>query len=164
MCVCPVSVRPHDEIAEKGKKPAQPPGPSALTVAFGPRRTYPSWEWVGFDTARELAKRYQVQVYDGTEASPPECDVLFVIKERPLESFLDAARARGARIVFCPIDLYESREEIEADANFLKACDMILVHCERHLPMLERYCERSYYVEHYGRFTLPHILFPSFLT
>ena len=86
---------------------------------------------------------------------PPDCDVLFIIKERPAASFIAKAKDRGARIVYCPIDFYENREQLDRDADFFRACDMVLLHCERHLPLVQHHCPRTHFVEHHARFSLP---------
>ena len=125
------------------------------TIAFGPERDYPSWRWAGYDTARELSKAFRMIVYDLTQPTPPDCDVLFIIKERPAASFIARAKDRGARIVYCPIDFYENREQLDRDADFLRACDMVLLHCERHLPLVRHHCLRTHFVEHHARFSLP---------
>jgi len=38
---------------------------------------------------------------------------------------------RTRRIIFCPVDVYGSSSEIDADAGRLLLCDRIIVHCER---------------------------------
>jgi len=139
----------------------RPRGAAALVgtrrpvVAFGPERDYPSWRWVGFDTARELSKHCDVRIYGRRDEAPPECDVLFVVKERPAPRFFDAARRRGTPIVYCPIDLYQSPEHVASDASFLSACSRVLVHCERLEPAIREHCAATSFVEHHGRFTLP---------
>ncbi len=130
-------------------------GERSPTIAFGPERRYPSWGWVGYDTARELSKAFRIIVYDTGQPSPPDCDVLFIIKERPRANFIAEARDRGSRIVYCPIDFYMNREQLDHDADFLRACDMVLVHCERHLPLVRTHCPETHFVEHHGRYLLP---------
>ena len=125
------------------------------TVAFGPERDFPSWDWVGFDTSRELSKYYDVTVYDSAQTVPPDCDVLFIVKAKPPPEFVVAARQNGSRIVYCPIDFYESQEQLVGDADFLRACDMVLVHSERLLPLVQSYCPNSHFVEHHSRYSLP---------
>lgn len=136
--------------------PARSPGSPArptLSLAFGPERDYPSWDWVGGDTSRELAKYYRVTTFVSWSA-PPECDVLVVVKEPPPARFLQAAHARGSRIVYCPIDVYASQGQLAGDADFLRACDMVLVHSEPLLPLIRRYCPRTHFVEHHARYAL----------
>jgi hypothetical protein len=145
----PVLTRPRLPRSLAGS-PARP----TLRVAFGPERDYPSWDWVGGDTSRELAKYYRVTTF-ASWAAPPECDVLVLVKEPPPARFLQAARARGSRIVYCPIDVYASPGQLAADADLLRACDMVLVHSERLLPLIRRYCSRTHFVEHHARYALP---------
>ena len=124
------------------------------TVAFGPERDFPSWDWVGFDTSRELSKYYQMTIYNSSRTDPPDCDVLFIVKVKPPAEFVAAARRKGSRIVYCPIDFYESQEQLRGDADFLRACDMVLVHSERLLPLVQTYCPNTYFVEHHSRYSL----------
>ncbi len=80
---------------------------------------------------------------------------MFIIKERPSHRFIDAARQKGSRIVYCPIDFYQSQAHLVGDADFLRACDMVLVHCERLLPLIRSYCPNSHFVEHHDGYSLP---------
>jgi hypothetical protein len=123
------------------------------TIAFGRMRDKPSWSWAGFDVARELSRDYDVVIYDRAY-EPPDCDVVFAIKKRPADSFLAAARRRGTKLVYCPIDVYRSAEEIECDAELLGSCAMVLVHCERLLPLVRRCGGRAQFIEHHSRFAL----------
>lgn len=126
-------------------------------IAFGPERDFPSWDWVGFDTSRELSKYYQMVGYNVERTTPPDCDVLFIIKVRPSDQFIGDARHKGSRIVYCPIDFYESEAQLASDADFLRSCDMVLVHSERLLPLVRSYCPNSHFVEHHSRYSLPEV-------
>lgn len=143
-----------EDVLVRRRSPSSLSG-SRPVIAFGPERKSPSWEWVGYDSARELSKTSRMIVYDDMRSNPPECDVLFIVKSRPRPEFLVKARERGSRIVYCPVDIYQSPAEIDRDAGFLAACDMVLVHNERLLPLLGRHCPNTHFVEHHGRFTLP---------
>lgn len=134
--------------------PRRTPGAGPV-VAFGPERDFPTWNWVGYDTARELSKAYRVIVYSEGQRWAPRCDVLFIIKNRPPASFVAQARDHGTRIVYCPIDFYLSRKNIDGDSAFLKSCDMVLVHCERQIPLVRPYCPATHFVEHHSKYTLP---------
>lgn len=150
----PGTVGSSKDVSVRRRSFSSPSGPKP-TIAFGPERNYPSWNWVGYDTARELSKTCRMIVYNAAQPSPPDCDVLFIIKERPAAAFVAEAKYRGSRIVYCPIDFYESREQLDGDADFLRECDMVLVHCERQLPLVRRLCPSTYFIEHHGRYTLP---------
>ncbi len=134
--------------------PSSPRAPGR-TIAFGPQRDFPSWDWIGFDTSRELSKYYQMTIYDSGRTVPPDCDVLVIVKVKPPPEFVVEARRKGSRIVYCPIDFYESQEQLVSDADFLRACDMVLVHSERLLPLVQSYCRNSHFVEHHSRYSLP---------
>jgi hypothetical protein len=122
-------------------------------VALGPVRDVPSWDWVGFDTARELSKYYDVVIYDSW-LTPPACDALFVIKHRPPAHFLAEAEMARQRIVYCPVDTYWDGEHLAQDARVLRACTMVLLHSERLLPLVTPYCSNSHFVEHHTRYAL----------
>jgi hypothetical protein len=126
-------------------------------VALGPTREAPSWSWVGFDTARELSRYYGVVLFD-TWAAPPACDVLLVIKERPPAHFVSEARKRGSKLVYCPIDTHRDRGHLESEADLLRACNMVLLHSERLLPLVRPYCANTHFVEHHARFATPALL------
>jgi hypothetical protein len=123
------------------------------TVAFGRVRDKPSWGWVGFDVARELSKHYDVVLYD-SRSRPPPCDVLFLVKKRPTDLFVERALRNGAKLVYCPIDEYDGTEQIAADAAFLGTCTAVVVHCERLVPLLRSHCPDVRFVEHHARYAL----------
>ena len=116
-------------------------------------RDKPSWNWAGFEVARELSKTHDVVLYD-TARAPPECDVLFMIKKLPSSEFCELARQRGTRLVYCPIDGYRAADEIERDAELLRACALVIVHCERLLPLLRAVGANAHFVEHHNRYGL----------
>jgi hypothetical protein len=123
------------------------------TVAFGRVRDKPSWGWVGFDVARELSKHHDVVLYD-SRSTPPPCDVLFLIKKRPTDLFVERALRNGTKLVYCPIDEYDGPEQIAADAEFLGACEIVVTHCERLIPLLRAHCSDVRFVEHHARYAL----------
>jgi hypothetical protein len=132
---------------------AGPRRPRRRTIGVGPVREFPSWEWVGFDTARELSRHYDVILYESW-ASPPACDVLFVVKQRPPAALLAAMERSRTRLVYCPIDVYEAPDDPDRDAELLGSCDMVLVHSERLLPLLRPRCRQVHFVEHHLRYAL----------
>ncbi|HUI25428.1 MAG TPA: hypothetical protein VL403_05030, partial [Candidatus Kryptonia bacterium] len=123
------------------------------TIAFGSVRDQPSWNWVGFDTARELSKHYDVGIYDSW-SRVPDCDVLFVIKDRPPDRFIHEAQAKRTKLVYCPIDVYQGHDHLIRDADFLRACAMVVVHCERLKPLVQPYCGNTHFVDHHNRYAL----------
>lgn len=124
------------------------------TVALGWVRNVPSWHWAGFEVGRELSKHYEVVLVDRTDRPPP-CDVLLLVKKKPSEPFVSALRQQGTALVYCPIDAYQTAQDIEHDAALLRACAMLMVHCERLVPLLRPHCRETHFVEHYTRYALP---------
>jgi len=157
------------ETPRDDRPPARPPGevppagaaghyrataPGARrTIAFGRMRDKPSWNWVGFDVARELSRYYDVVIYDSW-SEVPDADVVFVVKKRPPEAFVTAARERQTRLVYCPIDVYRDAAHLAADATFLRSCAMVVVHCELLAPLIEPFCRDVRFVEHHTRHAL----------
>ncbi len=127
--------------------------PLRRTIAFGPVRDLPSWNWVGFDTARELSKYYDVVFYRSW-STLPDCDVVFAIKERPPDSFVSTAQRKRVKLVYCPIDAYSSPDQLARDAGLFHACAMVLVHSERLLPCVQTHCANTHFVEHHVRYAL----------
>ncbi len=119
-------------------------------VAFGPR--FPgagSWEWLGEDMAQALKGSLETVVFD---REVPDCDVVVFIKYKPSAEMLREIGQRAA-IVYCPVDVYGSAAEIDADPGLL-LCDRVIVHC----PKLGKYT-RSYApticLDHHWKFATP---------
>lgn len=95
-------------------------------VAFGPELPgFGSWDWVGHDLVDALGNRFDVVTF---RDDPLACDILVLIKWRPEFDVLRRTAARSA-IVYCPIDLYGSAAEIDADWRSLRLCRRVVVHC-----------------------------------
>jgi len=121
-----------------------------LRVAIGPQLPLASWNWVGFDLARELAKYFDVAPFSqrpGTLALNP-CDVVVVVKS------LEAAFFRGAKVLYFPIDHYTSLSAIEQDAGLLERCSAIGCHSAALVPVFRRRCARVFAIDHHAKFAL----------
>lgn len=122
-----------------------------LSVAFGPEMPgFGSWEWVGAETARELAKYFDVVTF---RDSIPSCDVVVFVKFHPPIDHIRLLPGK-TRVVYAPIDIYGSAADIDADAGFLLRCDRIVVHCERLRKYFSSYAPVSY-IDHHLRHTAP---------
>jgi hypothetical protein len=123
------------------------------TVALGPVRDYPSWHWIGPDMARELSRHYQVTLFEPAQELPP-CDVAIIVKRRPTLESLRPWLDRKVKIVFLPVDIYQSESEIEKDEWFLQACTAILFHSSRLCPYLLRHSAHVWPIDHHNKFGL----------
>ncbi len=124
------------------------------TIAFGPERDVPSWNWVGFDAQREIAKYYKVATYTSMRTAP-QADIVVVVKQLPDDGFIVSARKNKSKIIYCPIDFFNSREHLIDCGNTLKKMDAIVSHCERLNPLLRPFNNRVFYADHNNKFALP---------
>lgn len=126
------------------------------TVALGPEKDVPSWNWIGFDMCRELAKYYNVVTYESLE-KPPEADIILCIKQRVTDGFLGECKSRKRKFVFVPVDFYQNIRHFRSDGHFFSKCDMIMVHCERTLNLFRPYLRNYHFVEHNNKYMLPEV-------
>jgi hypothetical protein len=124
------------------------------TIAFGPELNRPSWDWAGFDIGREMSKYYSVIFFDKNVDYVPQCDLVIFIKNKPDSKIWENAKHRSIKIVYCPIDVYRDQSNINSEADFLRECEAVLVHCERLLPTFKPFCKIIEFVEHHNRFGL----------
>jgi hypothetical protein len=122
-------------------------------VSIGPASPRPSWQWLGPDTAAELAHDHEVSIFERFDAIPV-ADVVVIVKDRPSLPVVAGLVQSGARLVYVPIDAFTRREQLCAAAGFLKACSAILSHSEALSPYLEPYGRHVCQVEHHTRLTL----------
>jgi hypothetical protein len=122
-------------------------------LAIGPETGAPSWDWVGLGMADELARYFRIVLFKGFEEIP-NADLILIVKQRPPAAFVGAAKAKGARVCFAPIDVYRDPEEIAADAAMLGECNAVLLHSEALRPALTPFCSRLAFVEHHARYAL----------
>lgn len=125
------------------------------TVIFGPERDVPSWNWVGFDTSRELSKYFKVSSFLEYDEVLPANSVIFCIKQPPSTQFIDRQHRLNSKIIYCPIDYYLTVGMIKEHHQVLQKCDGILIHCNRLLPYLKQYNKNIDYVEHNNKYALP---------
>lgn len=122
-----------------------------LKVAIGPEKDFPSWNWVGKDTARELKKHYSVTIFKEFKDLTSSYDAVLIIKHLPSISEIDRAKKRAKKVIYCPIDFYQSRSQIESTASILRNCTAILSHSSQLIPLFENY-SRSFYIDHHCKF------------
>ena len=122
-------------------------------LAIGPQTGAPSWDWVGLGMADELGQYFHVVLFRDFDAIP-DTDLILIVKQRPPAAFVGAAKSRGARVCFAPVDVYQSQEEIAVDAGMLGDCHAVLLHSEALRPALAPYCSNITLVEHHARYAL----------
>lgn len=146
--------RPDSEAASRPASfPVKAPHTSSArpVVAFGPEVPgFGSWEWVGADTAQELSSVFDTRIFHD---EIPDCEALVLVKFKPPAEVLRSISRRAA-VIYCPIDAYGSRAEIEADADALRSCDLVLVHCERLRTHVAPYAAVEY-IDHHVKFAGP---------
>jgi len=121
-----------------------------MKVAFGPEMPeFPSWEWVGQDLAEELQSTAETTVF---QHAVPACDAVVFVKFKLDTNALSQIRQRS-RVFFCPVDIYESAAEIDADWKALRQCDCVIPHT----PTLSKYFvsyTRVECLDHHLKFTI----------
>jgi len=122
-------------------------------IAFGPELNFPSWRWVGQDTAKELERYFDVRTY-GSFSHIEDCDLIFIVKQTPTRAFVQEVRRRDIKLVYLPIDIYTSPRQILLDAFLLQQYDLVLSHCERLIPLVKPYCRDVDYVDHHAKYHL----------
>ncbi len=124
---------------------------SRRVIAFGPRMPdFGSWQWVGADIADELSKDFDVRIFD---REIPPADLVVFVKFKP-EPDVVRRISHSSAVIYCPIDVYGSSGEIDADAAALGACDRVLIHCERLRKYFTAYAPVEY-IDHHVKFSAP---------
>lgn len=122
-----------------------------LRIALGPENPgFGSWNWLAVDLANELAPEYDVAFF---RDAVPAADVIVIFKFLPDTQSLTALRQRSA-VVYCPVDVYGTAAEIDADVGRLRKCDRIVVHCQRLVPYFQSYA-RTTYIDHHVKYVIP---------
>lgn len=126
-------------------------------IAFGPRTSAPSWDWVGVRVARQLSADFDVAFFDDF-VRVPDADIVVIVKVQPPAEFIDLARKKRSNLVYIPIDRYRSEQEIRDDAKFLEACELVLLHSEVLRPFIQEFNRRVAFIEHESRYALPSLV------
>ncbi|QDT76781.1 hypothetical protein Mal35_02020 [Gimesia maris] len=121
-----------------------------MKIAFGPEMPeFPYWQWIGQDLAEELQAMAETTVF---QHEIPACDAVVFMKFMPDASALSRIRQRS-RVFFCPVDIYGSAAEIDADWKALRQCDCVISHA----PSLSKYFAsytRVKSLDHHLKFTI----------
>jgi hypothetical protein len=122
------------------------------TVAIGPETDRPTWSWVGFNLARELARYYDIRpVRSGERVS---ADVHLRIKDPP--EGLTRADWRRSKIIYLPHDYYENLSSLVADPR-LDRYHAIVAHSDYLAAQIRRFhpASRVVVAPHDDKFVLP---------
>src|ERR1051326_682471 len=105
------------------------PGAARPIVAFGPEMPgWGSWEYLGRDLIQELCPYYTTLSFQGDVV--PDCDVAVVVKHLAACACLDDPSSR-CRVIYLPVDYFDSCRAIDGEGRILRKCDRVLVHCHR---------------------------------
>lgn len=121
-----------------------------LRIAFGPEApAFSSWEWVGADLCRALDTWFSETAifFDAI----PDCDIVVFVKFLPPRDELQHQKSLSRKLIFFPVDIYDSAASIDADATSLQCLDWIVVHCERLRKYLAPYAPVAY-LDHHLKF------------
>lgn len=125
----------------------------SIRISIGPEiEEAGSWNWVGKDLVETL-RESQIYLANSFQNELPQCDICVFVKWLPELRDLRALSKR-ASVIYCPIDVYGSGTEIDADWERLRCCDQVIVHC----PDLEKYFRgysKTAYLDHHIKFTTP---------
>jgi glycosyltransferase involved in cell wall biosynthesis len=110
-----------------------------------------SWEWIGADLAAALGKSDQVSTFPAW--TEPDADVVLVVKHAPPTNWVERI-AKKAALIYMPVDFFGDVAEIAQNADWLKLCQRIVVHCERLRRHFEPYA-RVEYLDHHVKFAAP---------
>ena len=121
-----------------------------IKVSVGPEiQIAGSWNWVGKDLIDSLNESQHFESFP-FQNNLPECDVCVFVKWMPDLATLQELSKHSA-IVFCPIDIYGSGAEIDADWERLRCCNRIIVHAVE----LEKYFRgyaKTTFLDHHLKF------------
>ena len=126
-----------------------------MIVAIGPVADLPSWNWVGIDAVKELSKYFHIELFNSFSVIPG-ASVIIVIKKLPPLSFIKAIENKKQRIIYMPIDYFESEEQIKMCNSMLRSCNLIISHSESLIHYFNRYTTCCL-IEHSNKYALPHM-------
>ncbi|WP_395344617.1 hypothetical protein PN836_007590 [Ningiella sp. W23] len=125
---------------------------SAKRYAIGPMVGLPSTEWVGRDVAQYMqTQNINVELFKHYE-SLLDVDVVYVIKVMPSVSWLQKQKARGSKLIYFPVDIFDHPwREIMYREHF-KYFDAFCVHNTRTQPIFNVEDARLFFVNHHLKY------------
>ncbi|TWT43064.1 hypothetical protein KOR42_45240 [Thalassoglobus neptunius] len=118
-----------------------------MKLAFGPKAPgFGSWEWIGQDLINELGPDHAIAF----DQEIPSCDAVVFIKFKPPLPFLRHLK-RFVKLIYCPVDIYGSVAEIDADWESLRLFDCIVSHATS-LSKYFRAYSRTTVLDHHVKF------------
>jgi hypothetical protein len=124
-----------------------------MKIAIGPARdAFPSWHWCGGDLIPELARHHDIRVFRRySDLTRDNFDAVLAVKIPP--STLSPVKVK--RLVYIPVDFFETMGQVRNHLSFLKSCHRIATHCSRLDSYLGPHCDHLAHVDHYGKYVLP---------
>ena len=120
-------------------------------VAIGPATHAPSWTWVGAELGEHLRRWFAVSFFASLDELP-DADLILFVKALPAAGVL--ARRGRTRIVYAPVDRFESEAAIEALADVAGSLDLVALHARSLGPSFARLGVRIAFVDHHLKFAL----------
>ena len=126
-------------------------------ISFGPALAENgSWSWIGIDLANNLSSSFKVTSW---KDNPPDCDVVVFVKFPPSPRGL-LQIAPSTKIVYFPIDFFQSVEHIAALGDFLRRCDQIIISSWRQKQFFEQFAPVEY-LDHHVKYVVPRFKQPN---
>lgn len=119
------------------------------TLYFGPQRNLLSWSWVGKDIAENLSKNFQIRYFSHASEIESEATV-FWIKHPASAMDVPLIQAKKLRIIYFPVDQYQSEDELANGWDFIEACSLLVCHTESMGELFKDKLVR--FVDHYNKY------------
>ncbi len=118
-------------------------------VYFGPEKNVPSWYWVGKDIADHLSNKIPIKFFKSIDEIDYD-SVVFWIKSPPSQDKLDLIKKKKLRIIYFPIDCYNSSGDVNKDKHFVTTVKSIVLHTSSMKELFDH--KNINYIDHYNKF------------
>lgn len=119
------------------------------TLYFGPEKNVPSWFWVGKDIGEHLKLSHEVLFFRQIKYIQND-SIVYWIKSPPRGKDLNLIKQKNLKIIYFPIDYYNSESDIKADDEFISYTKLIVLHSN---SLNQFFTNKNIaYIDHYNKY------------
>jgi hypothetical protein len=118
-------------------------------IYFGPITQQPSWYWVGQDIANYMSLTLDVRYFRSID-DIKDGSLVYWIKCPLAADGVERIRRKRLTVVFLPVDVFQSEDDIVAHQDFINQANLICLHAQSLRPCFKKSNIAS--VEHYNKY------------
>jgi hypothetical protein len=123
-------------------------------VTAGPKINNPSFYWVICDVIEYIKSKsdeFEFSIFSNTKNIPQQADIVIFSKRIP--NAYEIVKLKDKKLVYIPIDHYNSKFELWSERSILRTFDAVLLHNNNLIKYLPNSI-KCYHIDHYAKYII----------